>query len=72
MPELFEALNRTVNREFKAFCKLEIVLKGQNPDELVAFSNKSCSQKRSKCTCHFGMHAFVDHAAKRLIVARTP
>ncbi len=40
VPELLEALNRTVNREFKAFCKLETVLKGRNPDELVAFSNK--------------------------------
>ena len=40
LPELLEALNRNVNREFKEFCKSDTILKGRKPDELVAFSNK--------------------------------
>ena len=40
LPELKLALNRSVNREFKAFCKMDTVLKGRSADELAAFSNK--------------------------------
>jgi hypothetical protein len=34
------ALKNWKAAEFKAFCKLETVVKGRKPDELVAFSNK--------------------------------
>ena len=40
LPELMVALKRSVNREFKAFCKMDTVLKGRSADELAAFSNK--------------------------------
>ena len=40
LPELMVALKRSVNREFKAFCKMDTVLKGRSADQLAAFSNK--------------------------------
>ena len=40
LPKLLEVLNRTVNREFKAYCKTDTLIKRRKPDELISFSNK--------------------------------
>jgi hypothetical protein len=39
-PDLLIALNRSVNKELKIFCKSETILKGKQVDQLKAFSNK--------------------------------
>ena len=38
--QLLNALNKKIANEFKTFSKLDSILKGRTPEELVAFSNK--------------------------------
>ena len=43
--QLLNALNKKIANEFKTVSKLDSILKGRTPEELVAFSNKLLSEE---------------------------